>query len=161
MVVCPFCSKSLAPKRRVKILMATGVLTIISTIVVIIFGIVSINGAIQFHNGFSLRGIINGYIGGINMFFWSAGIFQFFAVAVGLAGAVFQIRRKHFFVSLFSNILLIISSLIQILQSFSILQSESGMIVIYSGFELLAIPPIVLSLLSMSLIAISKKQFRN
>lgn len=155
-VFCPYCAKSLIVKRYQKFPLISGILTIVSAILVIVAGAISISGAFSTYGGYGY-----GFIGGTNIFFWVAGIFEIAAFSVGLTGGIFQIRRMLFLGSVFSNVLLIVSAIIIMAESFFNITLSSGSGAQYFGLLFFAIPSLILSILGVVFTALSKAEFKN
>lgn len=155
-VFCPYCSKPLNAKRHPTIPLASGTLTTISAIIVMITGLLSVSSALNTYGGYGY-----GFIAGTNIFFWLAGIFEVAAFPVGLAGAIFQFRRRQFLVSAFSNVLLIVSAAFILAQSFFTATLSNYESVTYTGLLLFGIPLLALSILSIVFVGISKAEFKK
>ncbi len=141
-VFCPYCSKSLIVKRYQTFPLISGISTIVSAVLVIVAGAISILGALSTYGGYGY-----GFIAGTNIFFWVAGIFEVAAFSVGLTGGIFQIRRMLFLGSVFCNVLLIVSAIIIMAESRFNITMSSGGGGTFSGFLFFAIPVLILSIL--------------
>ena len=155
-VFCPYCSEPLTKKRFSDIPIVSGVLSIIAAVVIILGATLSIDYALSSYGGFGY-----GFISGTNIFFWAAGIFELIAFSFGLTGAIFQLRKKQILLSIFSSILVIVASGILIGQSIFTYQLNPYYFVQYSEFLYLAVPAIVLSILSLVFIAISRRVYKK
>ena len=99
-----------------------------------------------------------GFIEGTNVFFWIVGVFEIIAFSVGLTGGIFQIRRQYFLGTIFGNILLIASAIILVAQSFF---KIGRMELTFANLLLLAVPILILTILSIVFIGMSKKEFKS
>jgi hypothetical protein len=136
-----------------KLPLLSGIFSIISAILVLLGGVVTIYGALITYGGYGY-----GFIGGTNVFFWIVGVFEIIAFSVGLTGAIFQIKRQYFLGTIFSNILLIASAILLIAQAFF---KIGRMELTFSVLLLLAVPILILTILSIVFIGMSKKEFKN
>lgn len=152
-VFCPYCSKQLNPKRHPSIPLASGTLTTISAIIAALAALITISDALSTYGGY-------GYVAGTNIFFWIAGIFEIAAFAAGLAGAVFQFRRRAFAGSILSNAVLITASAIITAQAFLRINLSPIETQDFTGLILLGIPLLALSILSVILIAVAKVEYK-
>lgn len=152
---CPYCAKPLNIKRHAKLPVASGFLTIIAALLTVVAGMLTINDALTTYGGYGY-----GFISGTNIFFWIAGIFEVIAFAIGLTGSIFQIRKRQLLMTIFGNVLLLVSVVILIGQSFFVMNTAFGPLQ-KINFILYAIPTLVLIVLSLVLIGISRKEFKN
>jgi len=131
----------------------SGIFSIISAVLVIVGGVVTIWAALVTYGGYGY-----GFIGGTNVFYWIVGVFEIIAFAVGITGGIFQIKRQYFLGTIFSNILLITAGIMLIGQSFF---KIGRMELTFAGLLLLAVPILILTILSIVFIGMSKKEFKN
>jgi len=150
-------SKSLATEKRTKLPVISAVLTIVSAAILVFVTIVSV-----------LAALINGgqgfdFAGDTNIFFWIAVILQFTAFAFGLAGSVFQIKRKFFISSFSANIFLIVCAGLMVLESYIYLVGPSGRGYVYafSALGLFAIPILIVSSIAIVLLLKSRREFAS
>lgn len=154
-VFCPYCSKPLNPKRHLSMPTASGTLTTISAIIVLLAGLLTISNALSTYGGYGY-----GYVAGTNIFFWIAGIFEVVAFAVALAGATFQFRRRAFSGSILSDVLLIAAAAIVTGQAFLRVNLSPSVTLIYIGYLFLGIPLLALSILSIIFVAVAKTEYK-
>ncbi len=141
-------------KRHLNFPIASGILTIISAIMILLAGVISIVNAFNSYGGYGY-----GFIGGTNIFFWFAGIFELFAFAVGLTGSIFLLKKQQFLGSIFSNILLIVSVVIIMAQSFMPMTLSGGVHAIAIGLVFVAVPALILTILSLIFASVAKSSF--
>jgi hypothetical protein len=146
-------STEVANQNTTKLPLLSGIFTIISAILVMLAGIYTIYGALVTYGGYGY-----GFIEGTNVFFWVVGVFEIIVFSVGLTGGIFQIRRQYFLGTIFSNILLIASALLLVAQSFF---KIGRMELTFANLLLLAVPILILTILSVVFIGMSKKEFKN
>ena len=146
-------STEVANQNTSKLPLLSGIFTIISTILVMLAGVYTIYGALITYGGYGY-----GFIEGTNVFFWIVGVFEIIAFSVGLTGGVFQIRRQYFLGAIFANILLIASAIILVAQSFFPI---GRMQLTFAALLLLAVPILILTVLSIVFIGMSKKEFKS
>ena len=128
----------------------------VSAVLIIIAGGLTLNGALNTYGGYGY-----GFIGGTNIFFWIAGVFEIAAFAIGLIGTIFQTSKQQFLGSIFSNIMIIVASALIITQSFFTITLSYYQIISYLWLLFFAILALVLASVSITLNAISKTEFRN
>jgi hypothetical protein len=146
-------STEVANQGASKLPLLSGIFSIISAILVLLAGVYTIYGALITYGGYGY-----GFIEGTNVFFWIVGVFEIIAFAVGLTGAIFQIKKQYFLGTIFSNILLIASAIILVAQSFF---KIGRMELTFATLLLLAVPVLILTILSIVFIGMSKKEFKN
>ncbi len=162
---CPFCGKSLVikspiPNRQTKLPMASGILTIVASVILLAAGAWTIIEALNTYGGFGY-----GFIDGTNVFFWASGSLFIIAFAIGLTGSIFQIRKKQILIATFSVIPMIVSAAILVGQSnfvitFKSYYSDYTWQYVNGNYLYLAIPIVVLSILSLIFIGVSRKEFK-
>ena len=146
-------NKEVANPNASKLPFLSGIFSIISALLVLVAGAVTIYGALITYGGYGY-----GFISGTNVFFWIVGVFEIIVFAVGLTGAIFQIKRQYFLGTIFSNILLIASAVLLVAQSFF---KIGRMELTFAVLLLLAVPVLILAILSIVFIGMSKKEFKN
>ena len=146
-------SKEVANKDTSKLPFLSGVFSLVSAILVLLAGAVTIYGALITYGGYGY-----GFIGGTNVFFWIVGVFEIIVFAVGLTGAIFQIKKQYFLGTIFGNILLMASAVLLIAQAFF---KIGRMELTFAVLLLLAVPILILTILSIVFIVMSKKEFKN
>jgi hypothetical protein len=146
-------SKEVANQSGSKLPLVSGVFSIICAALVLLGGVVTINGALITYGGYGY-----GFIEGTNVFFWIGGVFEIIAFAVGLTGAIFQIRRQYFLGTIFSNILLVASAIMLVGETFF---KIGKMEFTFAALLLLAVPVVIMAILSIVFIAMAKKEFKN
>lgn len=146
-------SKEVANRNASNLPFLSGIFSVVSAVLVMVGGVVTIWAALVTYGGYGY-----GFIGGTNVFYWIVGVFEIIAFAVGLTGGIFQIKRQYFLGTIFSNILLITSGVMLIGQSFF---KIGRMELTFAGLLLLAVPILILTILSIVFIGMSKKEFKN
>ncbi len=156
---CPSCGQSLLvnnSKKYGKVPIASGVLTISASVLAIVAGIFTIIEALATYGGFGY-----GFVDGTNIFFWTSGAFFIIVFSVGLVGSVFLLRKKNVVVPVLSNILLLISAAVLVGQSNFVIQLPDQAPYANSSYLYYAIPSFVLLIISILLIGVSRKEFKE
>jgi hypothetical protein len=136
-----------------KIPVASGVLTAIASILVLIAAVLTINDALITYGGYGY-----GFIQGTNIFFWIAGVFEIIAFAAGLTGAICQIKSRYFLGAVFANILLLASSGFLIAET---LFRIGKMVLTFGELLFFALPVLLLAAIGVTLVGMSHKEFKD
>jgi hypothetical protein len=143
-IFCPYCSKPLKLiKKHSGFPTVAGILTIIAACIVIIFGTLEYSAIandytiyMHYHTSYDAYDVYGALITGI----WCTICF-----GLGLAAGVLSIKRRRFVLSIIGTSLLLVTALFMLTESI--------------GLAVLAIPVLILSVLSVVFVGISKGEF--
>lgn len=154
---CPFCGNSLLTKSSKsygKLPIVSVIFKITALVLILVAGLLTILEALNTYGGFGY-----GFIDGTNVFFWASGSFHMIAFSTGLAGSIFQIKKKQISLVIFSNILLLVSAAFLLAQSYFVIQLVPSYSYVSDFYLFFAIPLFVLLILGLILIVMLRKEF--
>lgn|GEM_PF-1892006 len=155
---CPFCRNSLltkSSKNYGKLSIVAGIFKITALVLILVAGLLTFIDALDTYGGYGY-----GFMGGTNVFFWVSGSVHMIAFSTGLAGSIYQIKKKHISMVIFSNILLLVSAAFLVAQSYFVIQLTPYYFYVIDFYLFFAIPLFVLLILGMLLVFKSRKEFK-
>jgi hypothetical protein len=154
---CPYCGTELAlpstptpSKKDTGFPIAAGILTMIAASISAIVGLIgmaSFIGSISY-SSFPITAYVAPYY---QLLF--VGIFSILALAFGLTGGIFSLKRKYFAFSLIGMYIVFVSGVVTMTAS-ALMENSSWVVGLPFG-----LPVVILSILSVSFTAISKSEF--
>jgi len=154
-VYCPHCSKPFREvlRRKTGLPIAAGIMTIFAACICAFIGgmnlILSMWGYLYINDVYYPINDIHKFVAGVS------GVLAFI---FGLVSGRMSLRRKHFGLSIAGMCFIIVSVLIAISETVASVRAHNGILSV-GGILVFHAPPIVLAILSLILVAVSRKEF--